>query len=109
MKKIVYLILKANSDAFQTLELIKSYGYNATIMTTESLHHAMDELPEEKHFFNLRELEKSQRNESILCLFMVDDSKLDHLKSVIRESTDSFKKIRGFMYSQNLEDYEGSF
>ena len=29
-------------------------------------------------------------------------------KEVIRENTDNFKKIKGFMFSRPIEDYEGS-
>ena len=108
MKRIVYLVLKSTPDAIHTLEEIRRYGYNATIMTTESLRHAMDELPEERHFFTLRQVEKMSTNESILCLFIVDEDKLEHLKEVVRNNTDNFNKIKGFMFSRPIEDYEGS-
>ena len=108
MKRIVYLVLKSTPDAISTLEEIRRDGYNATIMTTESLRHAMDELPEERHFFTLRQVEKMSTNESILCLFIVDEDKLEHLKEVVRNNTDNFNKIKGFMFSRPIEDYEGS-
>ena len=108
MKRIVYLVLKSTPDAIRTLEEIRRDGYNATIMTTESLRHAMDELPEERHFFTLRQVEKMSTNESILCLFIVDENKLEHLKEVVRNNTDNFNKIKGFMFSRPIEDYEGS-
>lgn len=108
MKRIVYLVLKASSEAIHTLEEIRKDGYNATVMTTESLRHAMEDLPEERHFFNLRYVEKVQTNESILCLFIVDSDKLEHLKEVVRKNTENFSKIKGFMFSREIEDYEGS-
>ena len=108
MKRIVYLVLKSTPDAIHTLEAIRSNGYNATVMTTESLRHAMDELPEERHFFTLRQVEKMTTNESVLCLFIVDEDKLEHLKEVVRNNTENFNKIKGFMFSRPIEDYEGS-
>ena len=108
MKRIVYLILKNNSKAFQTLEEIKSYGYNATIMNTESLRHAVDDFPEEHHFYNLRHFENHNLQEGILCLFVVSEEKLEELKRLIRTFTNDFKDIRGGMFSKKLEDYEGS-
>ena len=108
MKRIVYLVLKSTPDTIHTLEEIRRDGYNATIMTTESLRHAMDELPEERHFFTLRQVEKMSANESILCLFIVDEDKLEHLKEVVRSNTDNFNRIKGFMFSRPIEDYEGS-
>lgn len=108
MKRIVYLVLKGTPEAVHTLEEIRKDGYNATVMTTESLRRAMDELPEERHFFTLRHAEKMATNDSVLCLFIVDEDKLEHLKEVVRYNTDNFKKIKGFMFSRPIEDYEGS-
>ena len=108
MKRILYLVLKGTPEAVHTLEAIRLDGYNATVMTSESLHHAIDDLPEDKHFFTLRQVEMMQTNDSFLCLFIVEEDKLEHLKEVIRKNTDSFNKIKGFMFSRPIEDYEGS-
>ena len=108
MKSIFYLVLKGTPEAVHTLEIVKSEGYNATVMSTESLRRAMEELPEERHFFTLRHVEKAQTEDSIFCLFIVDNDKLDHLKDLVRTNTDNFKKIKGFMFSRPIEDYEGS-
>ena len=108
MKRIVYLVLKSTPDSVHALDAIKRDGYNATVMTTESLRHAFEDLPEERHFFTLRHAEKAKANESVLCLFIVDEDKFEHLKDVIRENTDNFKKVKGFMFSRVIEDYEGS-
>lgn len=108
MKRIVYLVLKSSLESVHTLEEIRKDGYNATIMTTESLRHAIDEIPEERYFFTLRQVEKVTSNESILCLFIVDEDKLEHLKEVVRKNTENFKKIKGFMFSRPIDDYEGS-
>ena len=108
MKRIVYLVVKSSPEAVLALDAIKKDGYNATVMTTESLRHAFEDLPEERHFFTLRHAEKVKTNESVMCLFVVDDDKYEHLKDAIREKTDNFKKIKGFMFSRVIEDYEGS-
>lgn len=108
MKKILYLTLEVSSDTKKVLEEIKNDGYNATMISSGSLHHAFDDLPEERHFFSLRQIEKAQNNESVLGLFVVSEDKLEHLKEVIRKNTDNFKKIKGFMFSRDIEDYEGS-
>lgn len=108
MKKILYLTLEVSSDTKKVLEEIKNDGYNATMISSGSLNHAFDDLPEERHFFSLRHVEKVQNNESVLGLFVVSEDKLEHLKEVIRKNTDNFKKIKGFMFSRDIEDYEGS-
>ena len=108
MKKELYLVLKSTDDAFVTLEELKNEGFNATVINTESLHHAVDYYPGEHHFYTLRHFEKSETLESILCLFILDEEKLELLKNTIRKYTNNFQKIKGFMYSRNIEDYEGS-
>lgn len=108
MKRIVYLVLKQDPNAFHVLESIKKEGYNATIVATESLRHMVEEPMEERHFFSLRHLEQMSLQESVLCLFVVNEEKLEALKNAIREGTDHFKAIKGFMFSRLVEDYEGS-
>ena len=108
MKKELYLILETSDRAYSTLQEIRSEGFNATVVSSESLRHAVDYYPGEHHFFNLRHLEKQEMLESILCIFVVDESKLDELKNIIRKQTSNFLDIKGFMYSRSIEDYEGS-
>ena len=108
MKVELTLVLESTEKAFDTLQEIKSEGYNATVLSSESLRHAVDYYPGEHHFFNLRDLEKREMMESILCVFIVDDDKVQRLKEVIRKTTHGFKDIKGFMYSRSIEDYEGS-
>ena len=108
MKKELYLVLKSTDRAFSTLEELKKEGFNATVVSTESLRRAVDYYPEEHHFFNLRHLENKDVIESLLCLFVVDEEQLDKLKSIIRTFTNNFKDIKGFMYSRDILDYEGS-
>lgn len=108
MKIELTLVLKTNDRAYETLQEIKQEGYNATVMSSESLRHAIDYYPGEHHFINLRQIEKGEMLESMLCVFIVEKDKLDHLKDVIRWKTDNFNKIKGFMYSRPIDDFEGS-
>lgn len=108
MKVELTLVLKTTERAFDTLEALRSSGFNATVMSSESLRHALDYYPGEHHFINLRHLEQKEMLESVLCLFLVEDNRLEDLKKVIREYTNGFKDIKGFMYSRPIDDYEGS-
>ena len=108
MKKELTLVIETNDRVYSTLEEIKSHGYNATVVSTESLRHAVDYVPNDHHFFSLRHLEQFTQFESVLCLFVVDEDKLEKLKQLIRNETNNFKDIKGFMYSRDIEDYEGS-
>lgn len=108
MKVELTLVLKTTERAFETLEALRSAGFNATVMSSESLRHALDYYPGEHTFINLRHIEQKEELESVLCLFLVDDNRLEDLKNVIRECTNNFKEIKGFMYSRPIDDYEGS-
>lgn len=108
MKIELTLVLKSTDRAYETLQQLKEAGFNATVMSTESLRHAVDYYPGEHHFINLRHVEDRELLESILCVFVVDDNRLENLKAVIRECTSNFKDIKGFMYSRSIDDYEGS-
>lgn len=107
--KELYLVLKSSPAAYRTLEELKSEGYNGTILSAESLRHAVDYYPEEHHFFTLRHYEKKEElSESILCLFILNDEDVNRVKQTIRDFTNSFQDIKGCMYSRTIEDYEGS-
>ena len=108
MKVELTLVLKTTERAYETLEALKSAGFNATVMSSESLRHAVDYYPGEHTFINLRHLEEKDMLESVLCLFVVDSARLEELKKVIRDYTNNFKDIKGFMYSRSIDDYEGS-
>ena len=108
MKVELTLVLKTTERAMETLEALKSAGFNATVMSSESLRHAIDYYPGEHTFINLRHIEERESMESVLCVFLVDNDKLNNLKQLIRERTNGFKDIKGFMYSRPIDDYEGS-
>lgn len=106
--KELYLMLKSSPAAYRTLEELKAEGFNATVLSAESLRHAVDYYPEEHHFFTLRHYEKQEMLESILCLFVLPDEQVARVKATIRGYTNHFKDIKGFMYSRDIADYEGS-
>ena len=109
MKVELTLVLKSTDRAFETLQELKEEGFNGTVVSTESLRHAVDYYPGEHHFFNLRHLEKEEILESVLCLFVIEQDRLETLKNIIRRQTNDFKEIKGFMNSREILDYEGSF
>ena len=108
MKSLLYLILKNEVIAYNTLEHIKEAGFNGTIINTDSVRRAVMDFPEERHFFSLRHYEKDQNEESIMCIFVVEQERLEELKNIIREYTSNFKETKGGMFSRSIEDYEGS-
>ena len=108
MKRALYLVLKSGTLAFNVLEGLKNEGFNATLISTESLRHAIDDFPEDHHFYNLRHFEEKEKQESILGLFVAEEDRIERIKVLVRKLTNNFQEVHGFMYSVNIEDYEGS-
>ena len=65
MKVELTLVLKTTERAFETLEALKQAGFNATVMSSESLRHALDYYPGEHTFINLRHIEQKEELESV--------------------------------------------
>jgi len=108
MKKVLYLILKNTPIAHHTLEEIRKEGFNMTLISSESLRHVVDDFPEDQHFFTLRNFEEQQNQESIMGIFVGEEKQVQTIKECIRSLTNDFKDVRGFMFTANAEDYEGS-
>lgn len=108
MKSILYLILENSPLTLKTLESIKKEGFNGTVIESSSLKHALKDEEFEGSFLNLHHLEHSLKDESTIILFIVDDAKKESLKNVIRDTTSSFTKIKGFLFTQSIDDFEGN-
>ena len=108
MKKVLYVILKNNVDAYEILESLRNEGFNGTLIGSNSLRHALDAFPEEHHFLNLRHIEDPESSESVLCMFVWEEDVIEVIRQRIREKTNNFKSVKGFMFSKNVEDYEGT-
>ena len=108
MKKSLYLVLKSGAKSFALFEDLKASGFNATVISTESLRRAVEYYPEENHFFSLRHLENRDLKESMFVIFIVSPERLEILKDKIRTYTNNFQDIKGFMYSFDVLDYEGT-
>ena len=106
--KELHLVLKSGPQAVHTLEVLRQAGFNGTVIGSDSVRTALEDLPEEHHFFNLRHYEKGKASESIVCLFLLSEERLEQAKAIIRETTGNFSSIKGAMYTQFVDGYEGS-
>ena len=41
-------------------------------------------------------------------MYIVDESSLEDLKKTIREVTENFTRVKGAMFSYQIQDYEGA-
>lgn len=108
MRKVLYVVLKNNSEAYEILQNLKNEGFNGTLIGSNSLKHTMDVFPEEHHFLNLRHIEDSESSDFILCMFVWEEDVIEVIREKIRKATGNFKDVHGFMFSKRVEDYEGT-
>ena len=108
MKRVLYLVLKNTQIAYSALEQLKRDGFNMTLVSSDSLRHMMDDFPEDHHFLTLRDVENKENQESLMCIFVGDEDKVEQIKQSIRLTTNNFKDVHGFMFTKKIEDYEGS-
>lgn len=106
--KELYLVLKSGPQAQHALEELRHKGFHGTVISSDSLRTIFEDLPEEHTFFNLRHYEKGTASPSIVCLFLLNDEKVEQAKAIIRDATSSFRAIHGAMYTHSIDDYEGS-
>ena len=102
MKRALYLVLKNGTLEFNVLEGLKNEGFNATLVSTESLKHAIDDFPEDHHFYNLRHFEQKENQESILGLFIAEAEKIEVTIAVERREGNEIR-----LYAENLSEEAG--
>ena len=83
------LVMKGTPEAYRTLEELREEGYNATVLTTESLHHALEYNPGDHNFITLRHLEQQGNLESVLCVFLLKEEEVEQVSAILREEMTS--------------------
>ena len=108
MKKVLYVVLKNTPTVHDMLEELKNEGFNGTLIGSNSLRHTLDYFPEEHTFLNLRHLEDAETSESIMCMFVWEEDVIEIIKEKVRKYTNNFKDLKGFMFSKEAPDFEGT-
>ena len=109
MKYQLILILDHGDLVDELFKDLSLSGYNATVLGARSIKHLLeDEESEHMHFISLGRLDSHLSEHSTYCYFLVNEDRLSHLKEIIREKTNSFKNIKGAMFSFPISDYEGT-
>lgn len=109
MKHMLCLILENGEITADLFSELSKDGYNATVLTSKSLKHLLtDPFEDDKIFINLHHLGDPQYSENSFAYFILEDEALKNVQDVIRESTDHFKKVKGCMFSYEIDNFEGS-
>mgnify|MGYP003327775259 CR=1 FL=1 len=109
MKHQLVLILDHGELVDSLFKELSINHFNATVLSARSIKHLIeDEETEHLHFLSIAHLDQHLNSGSTTCYFIVDDDRIDELKKLIRINTDSFRKIKGAMFTFPLHDYEGT-
>lgn len=110
MKHLLIVTLANNEHTIKLIHDLSAKGYDATVYSTTSLRHALDDTNEDlPTILTLQHLHSNHFVNNTTIMFVAEENKINEVKQVIREETDHFKKIGGGMWTTPIEDYEGSF
>ena len=108
-----YMLWTVFEDSHATQELLRNLfanGFNGTMMGASSVNHTYSQNVKAKQpMFSLSDFAEGVKECNLAVTFVVDEEKLDDLKSLIRQGTDGFKTIHGAMMVLPIAYYEGSF
>ncbi len=111
MKHLMFIILNSDDIAEKAMEKLTEAGFNGTVIPSSSLRHVLSEEKEEDipFFVNLNHLEKIHYKSSKTFFALIDEEKIEAVKTIIRDCTDDFKKCKGAMFTIPVDSFEGSF
>ena len=108
-----YMLWTVFEDSKATQDLLRSLlqgGYNGTMMGASSVNHTYSQNQKAKQpMFSLSDYAEGVKEPNLAVTFVVDEEKLEDLKTLIHEGTEGFKKIHGAMMVLPIAYYEGSF
>ena len=109
---IKYMLWTVFEDSQSTQELLRSLlkdGYNGTMMGASSVNHTYSHNAKKAPMFSLSDYAEGVKEPNLAVTFVVDEDKLEELKTLIHKGTEGFKKIHGAMMVLPIAYYEGSF
>ena len=110
MKHLLFVVLENVKETHDLIRELSKQGYNGTVLSSTSLKHVLqDEKEDTLSFISLAHLHENRFVQNTTIYFILEDDELDKVKENVRKFTDSFKKVKGGMFTTPLESFEGSF
>ena len=110
MKYLLFVVLENTSHTSQLIKSLSEEGINGTVMSSTSLKHVFeDEREDTLHFVSLSHIDQHKLTQNTTVYFILDEKNLEHVKNVVRETTENFTNTKGGMFVTPLESFEGSF
>lgn len=109
MKKLLFAVFENEDETVKIITRLAQNGINGNALESASLKKIYDSSLDDGSFISLRHISHSIFEDNATFFSVLDDDKLKIAEDIIREMTDSFKKIRGGMFVIPIEHIEGSF
>ena len=109
MKTLLYAILDKTPDTEELLRALSKEGYNGTVIDTMGLKHVLPKLKGKGALVSLSEMVDDAPKGNIALFVIIEEERLEDLKSHIREATQGFTKVKGGMFVLPLLSVEGNF
>ncbi len=110
MKHLLFAVFENNKYTHDVICALTNNNINGTVIASTSLKHFLSDLEEnEIQFMTLRHLEKYSHEENTTFYTLLDEEEIDIATQLIKETTDSFSKVKGGLFVLPIERYEGSF
>jgi uncharacterized protein YaaQ len=110
MKVILFAVLENGNASASLLQALEEKGFNGTLLPATSIKHVTTLNDSNSGaFLRLSDIAEDAEKGNSTLFVLVDEEKLEALKKIIRDYTDSFSKIHGVMFVLPVEYFEGSF
>lgn len=110
MKHLLFVVLENKKETNDLIFKLENLGFNGTVLSSTSLKHVIhDEEEDILSFVSLAHLAEEKFIHNTTIYFILEDEKLKEVKSIVREFTQSFTKVKGGMFATPIDSYEGSF
>lgn len=110
MKHLLFAVFENGTDTRDMIHELARNGINGTVLASTSLKHFMNDLEgNEMNFISLRHLEKISFEDNTTFYALLEEEQIEVAKTIIREQTKQFNKVKGGMFVLPIETYEGSF
>lgn len=109
MTYMFQVILSKNENAYALFSALRKNGIKGVVLPAQSLKSALLDNQEEPvpAFTGLRHIVEYSHDMNYLVYCIIDESRLEEVKNIVRSVTDEIKQKVGIMYAMPLAFVEG--
>lgn len=109
MQYMFQVILSKNEDAYSLFSALRRNNIKGVVLPAQSLKSALLDNKDEAipQFVGLRHVVEYSHDMNYLVFCIIDESRLEEVKSIVRSVTNEIKHKVGIMYAMPLAFVEG--